>query len=43
MTVTALNVDKLPYVGADATPALVGFFTQAHKLGEAKLTLRYRR
>lgn len=39
-TVTALDVEKLPNITADATPALVGFFTRAHRLGEAKVTVR---
>ncbi|ASK28155.1 YbhB/YbcL family Raf kinase inhibitor-like protein [Neisseria chenwenguii] len=37
---TALKVDKLPNVGADATPALVGFFTKANALGEAKFVVK---
>ena len=39
VTLTALKVDNLPVVTADATPALVGFFAKANSLGEAKLTI----
>lgn len=38
-TLTAVGVGKLPGVTADATPALVGFATQANALGTAKLTV----
>jgi Raf kinase inhibitor-like YbhB/YbcL family protein len=41
-TVTALKVDKLD-VGADAMPALVGFFTNANSLGKASFTIMYGR
>ena len=40
---TALKIDRLPNVDANATPALVGFFTRANALGEAKFTVRYGR
>lgn len=39
ISVTALSVDKLPNITADATPALVGYFTQKYALGQAKVTL----
>lgn len=39
ITLTAVSVDKLPAVTADATPALVGFFSKAQSLGQAKLTV----
>ena len=42
-TLTALKVAKLPNITADATPALVGFFTKANSLGEAKFTVEYQR
>ncbi|MCS4285763.1 Raf kinase inhibitor-like YbhB/YbcL family protein [Pseudomonas sp. BIGb0278] len=37
---TAVKVDALPMVTAEATPAFVGFFTKANSLGEAKLTIK---
>ena len=40
---TALKIDRLPNVDANATPALVGFFTRANAVGEAKFTVRYGR
>ena len=40
---TALKIDRLPNVDANATPALVGFFTRTNALGEAKFTVRYGR
>lgn len=43
ITLTALKVAKLPNVTADATPALVGFFTKANALGEAKITIEDQR
>ena len=43
ITLTALKVDKLPHVNANATPALVGFFTKANSLGEAKITVEDQR
>lgn len=42
-TLTALKVARLPNISADATPALVDFFTQANRLGEAKFTVEYQR
>ena len=42
-TLTALKVARLPNITADATPALVGFFTKANSLGEAKFTVEYQR
>ncbi|WP_338338994.1 YbhB/YbcL family Raf kinase inhibitor-like protein [Xanthomonas euvesicatoria] len=39
ITLTALKVDALQGVTADATPALVGFFAKANALGEAKLVI----
>lgn len=41
-TVHALKVEKLD-VPADATPALIGFMTNANTLGSAKLTVKYGR
>lgn len=38
ITLTALDVDRLPGIEAEATPALVGFFTKVHSLGQARLT-----
>lgn len=38
--VTAVNVETLPNITENATPALVGFFTNMYKLGEAKVTIR---
>lgn len=43
ITLTAVKVDALPMVTSDATPALVGFFTKANSLGEAKLTIKQSR
>ncbi len=43
ITLTAVKVDALPMVNADVTPALVGFFTKANSLGEAKLTINQSR
>ncbi|MDO4248957.1 MAG: YbhB/YbcL family Raf kinase inhibitor-like protein [Neisseria sp.] len=43
ITLTALKVEKLPTIKADATPALVGFFTKANSLGEAKITVEHQR
>lgn len=40
--VTALKVPKLD-IPADASPALIGFMTNANALGSAKLTLKYGR
>ena len=42
-TLTALKVAKLPNITAESTPALVGFFTKANSLGEAKFTVEHRR
>jgi Raf-like protein len=42
-TLTALKVAKLPNITAESTPALVGFFTRANSLGEAKFTVEHRR
>jgi len=42
-TLTALKVTKLPNITAESTPALVGFFTKANSLGEAKFTVEHRR
>ena len=39
VTLTALKVNKLPYVTTDATPAMVGFMTKANTLGEAKIQI----
>ena len=39
ITVTAVDVATLPNITADATPALVGFFANAHALGKAKVTV----
>ena len=41
-TVAALNVERLD-IGADAMPALVGFFTNANSLGKASLTVPHGR
>ena len=41
-TLTALKVAKLE-VPADASAALIGFMTNANKLGQAKITLMYGR
>ena len=43
ITLTALKVARLPHIKADATPALVGFFTKANSLGEAKITVEDQR
>ena len=43
ITVTAVDVATLPNITADATPALVGFFANAHALGKAKVTVRQAR
>lgn len=43
LTLTAVNVDKLLHISADSTPALVGFFTKAHALGSAKITIKQSR
>ena len=43
ITLTALKVDKLPHVTADSTPALVGFFTKANALAEAKVVIEDQR
>ena len=43
ITVTAVDVATLPNITAEATPALVGFFTNAHALGRAKVTVRQAR
>ena len=43
ITVTAVDVATLPNITAEATPALVGFFTNAHALGKAKITVRQAR
>lgn len=43
ITLTAVKVDALPMVTAEATPAFVGFFTKANSLGEAKLTIKQSR
>ncbi|MFD0387449.1 YbhB/YbcL family Raf kinase inhibitor-like protein [Tistrella bauzanensis] len=42
-TLTALAVDHLPPVTADAMPALVGFLAGANALGTARLEARYGR
>ena len=43
ITVTAVNVATLPNVTAESTPAMVGFFTHAHALGKATITVRQAR
>ncbi|WP_455888026.1 YbhB/YbcL family Raf kinase inhibitor-like protein [Pseudomonas rustica] len=43
ITLTALKVEALPHVSAESTPALVGYFTKANAIGEAKLTIAQRR
>ena len=43
ITVTAVDVATLPNITAEATPALVGFFNNAHALGKAKITVRQSR
>ena len=43
ITVTAVNVATLPNVTAESTPAMVGFFTPAHALGKATITVRQAR
>lgn len=40
---TALKVAKLPDITPDSTPAMVGFFTKANALGEAKTVITYGR
>lgn len=43
ITLTALKVDRLPNVTADASPALVGFLTKANALGKAAITVEHQR
>lgn len=43
ITLTALKVDKLPQVTTDSMPALVGFFTKANAIGEAKVVIEDQR
>lgn len=43
ITLTALKVEALPNIDANATPALVGFFTKANSLGEARITVEDQR
>ncbi|MDO4643639.1 MAG: YbhB/YbcL family Raf kinase inhibitor-like protein [Cardiobacteriaceae bacterium] len=42
-TLTALDIEKLPNVTQDSMPALVGFFTHAHALASASVTVTYQR
>lgn len=39
ITLTALKIDRLPSITAEATPAMVGFFANANALGKAKVVI----